>query len=166
MEKLPVDILASQPTFPDDVSPRTSFRRDSDITEVPMTPPMSPTQSEAEEGIIVPEVSQDPFPGTSNHLSTSEPPQWQEAEEMEVEIPAHKSPPRGPLRLLEDEKVHVEKSGLLRLTDFEVKGTLGWYYHNPITADALIVFKVLVPLVAFYSYACEQRPLALKITSH
>jgi serine/threonine protein kinase len=30
-----------------------------------------------------------------------------------------------PLRLLEDEQVHVERRGRLRLTDFQVKGTLG-----------------------------------------
>ncbi|KAF7975278.1 hypothetical protein HWV62_10028 [Athelia sp. TMB] len=35
------------------------------------------------------------------------------------------TPPRPPQRLLEDEQVHVERSGLLRLRDFEIKGTLG-----------------------------------------
>ncbi|KII88714.1 hypothetical protein PLICRDRAFT_111376 [Plicaturopsis crispa FD-325 SS-3] len=37
----------------------------------------------------------------------------------------HASPSKAPLRLLEDEQVHVERSGRLKLTDFEVKGTLG-----------------------------------------
>lgn len=31
---------------------------------------------------------------------------------------------QGPLRLLEDERVHLQKSGL-RLSDFDVRGTLG-----------------------------------------
>lgn len=30
-----------------------------------------------------------------------------------------------PLRCLDDEQVHLQRPGTLRLTDFEVKGTLG-----------------------------------------
>jgi protein kinase A len=37
------------------------------------------------------------------------------------------TPPKPPLRLLEDEQVHIEKSGSLRLKDFEIKGTLGQF---------------------------------------
>jgi protein kinase A len=39
------------------------------------------------------------------------------------------TPPKPPLRLLEDEQVHVEKSGSLKLKDFEIKGTLGRVYY-------------------------------------
>ncbi|TFL06954.1 kinase-like domain-containing protein [Pterulicium gracile] len=33
--------------------------------------------------------------------------------------------PQAPLRILEDEQVHIERRGRLRLTDFQVKGSLG-----------------------------------------
>ena len=43
-------------------------------------------------------------------------------ESYEVDSPVH--PPPRPQRLLEDEKVHLQHSGI-KLVDFEVRGTLG-----------------------------------------
>jgi protein kinase A len=53
--------------------------------------------------------------------------EWREGEEMDerMDEPRVIPPPRAPLRLLEDEQVHVEQSGHLKLKDFEIKGTLG-----------------------------------------
>jgi hypothetical protein len=43
-------------------------------------------------------------------------------EPLEADSPVH--PPPRPQRLLEDEKVHLQRSGI-KLADFEVRGTLG-----------------------------------------
>jgi len=51
-------------------------------------------------------------------------------EAMETEQAMAVTPPQPPLRHLADEHVHVERSGSLKLTDFEVKGTLGLSDHS------------------------------------
>jgi hypothetical protein len=167
--QLPIAKTALLSSPSDIFSARTSFRRNSDITEVPITPPMSPTQSEAEEGTIIPDVKhrsdhtcQDICPGSSCASSNSDPKQW---EAMEVEKPIPKSPSRAPLRSLEDEKVHVEQPARNRLSDFEVKGTLGLCYYESYLINVSTPFKVLGPLVASSSCGCEQRHLVLKISS-
>jgi protein kinase A len=43
--------------------------------------------------------------------------------EIEPQSPRPVAPQR-PLRVLEDEQIHLQRAGL-RLTDFEVRGTLG-----------------------------------------
>jgi hypothetical protein len=53
--------------------------------------------------------------------------QFQGFGEMEVDAADSSMAPVTPLRLLEDERVHLQRSGL-RLTDFEVKGTLGSFF--------------------------------------
>jgi hypothetical protein len=115
-----------------------AVRRDSEISahEVPITPPMSPPQSEvgddaitveADHGLpnMVPEVAPSPEDLAQNAGAL---PHAYEAMETEQVRPV--TPPRPPLRHLEDERVHTERSGLLKLTDFEVKGTLGLHYYS------------------------------------
>jgi hypothetical protein len=133
-------VLAVQPaslTCSDEVlvSPITAtIRRNSEISvqEGPITPPLSPPQSEAgaEDAIIV--ESDRHFINVDNDgclppriLGSSPNTQPRPSQDMETERMGMVTPPRPPLRLLEDEQVHVERSGLLRLTDFEIKGTLG-----------------------------------------
>lgn len=87
-----------------------------------MTPPMSPGHSESgEDAIII-----DEAPRYSSAPHSADVP-FREFEDMHVD-PQRSQPaapqPQRPLRLLEDEQVHLERTGL-RLTDFEVRGTLG-----------------------------------------
>jgi len=88
------------------------------VPEAPITPPMSPNQSERDEETMsidlaasVPEGN----PDTSAKDSDSD-------QKMEIEQP---KPIQPPVRHLKDEEEHLHKRGSLRLTDFEVRGTLG-----------------------------------------
>ena len=113
------------------------FRRDSDcmLSDGPITPPLSPGRSEDGEAIIVD--SEPRYSGPAGQLQHSLPhPHLRDMEAarrgrrshqqegMEVDSRAPASSPRPPQRHLEDEQSHLEK-GTLKLTDFEVKGTLG-----------------------------------------
>lgn len=93
------------------------------IGQGPITPPMSPGNSEDKQEPkptnYLPEQVQ--HPAFTVNTST---PMWQEPQ-VPVVAPTPKSPARPPARLLEDEAVHVERRGVLRLLDFEVKGALG-----------------------------------------
>ncbi|KAF4578569.1 serine/threonine protein kinase, AGC [Pleurotus pulmonarius] len=51
--------------------------------------------------------------------------EWQEFGEMSVDPQVPEPAGQPPLRCLDDEQVHLQRPGTLRLTDFEVKGTLG-----------------------------------------
>jgi hypothetical protein len=131
--------IPHSPTLPmstDDV--KKGFHCDSEIVnpDAPMTPPMSPRQSEEGDKAVMIDIErrfsglspQDPavIPPGPNSENLEAP-----LQEMEVEEPSPASPPRPPARLLEDEQVHVVKPGALKLTDFEVKGTLGaqrWFF--------------------------------------
>lgn len=103
----------------------------------PITPPMSPTLSDDEDDNII--IDPEPrFSGqrtdSSAHIMTISQPErllrrpsrGVEAEEqhMDIDLIEEISAPRPPARNLDDEKSHVHR-GSLKLTDFEVKGTLG-----------------------------------------
>lgn len=122
--------------------PRTSPfnappKRDSDfmMSEGPITPPLSPGHSEDEEPISVdPEPRYSgPSPNTSGaylqpqaDTRRASREMLQTEERMEVDTKRMSNSPRAPpARHLEDEKSHLEENGTLKLTDFEVKGTLG-----------------------------------------
>ena len=113
-------------------SPLHPPRRDSEavLSEGPMTPPMSPGHSEEgcmEDSITVdsePRFSGPTQPPVASNLGQAQQ-EWRPSLDEEMDGLRVLTPPKPPLRLLEDEQVHVEKSGLLRLKDFEIKGTLG-----------------------------------------
>ncbi|KAK7693302.1 hypothetical protein QCA50_002869 [Cerrena zonata] len=102
----------------------------------PITPPMSPTLSDDDDDniIIDPEPRYSGQRGySSEHIITSAQPEHLlrrpsrgvEAEQhMDVDQVEEISIPKPPARNLDDEKSHVHR-GSLKLTDFEVKGTLG-----------------------------------------
>lgn len=108
----------------------------------PITPPMSPTLTDEDnDNIII-----DPEPRYSGQRTSSSahiipsaqpehllrrPSRGVEAEQhMDIDEAQEISIPRPPARNLDDEKSHVHR-GSLKLTDFEVKGTLGSsWYHN------------------------------------
>ncbi|KAF7311607.1 hypothetical protein MKEN_01063700 [Mycena kentingensis (nom. inval.)] len=109
--RLNIPPLAMSP--PPIISPRPSLLP----TVIPdgiITPPMSPAQTEAGDDAIV--IDDEPrYSGPDTAPSAH----------MEVDKEASVAPhPQRPLRLLEDERVHLQREGL-RLTDFEVRGTLG-----------------------------------------
>lgn len=79
------------------------------ITETPITPPMSPTQSERY--------------GDTMSLDSAAPSLAESESEDKMEV--EPKPVLAPLRHLEDEEEHLHKGETLRLTDFEVRGTLG-----------------------------------------
>lgn len=114
------------------LSVHTQARRDSEAmrSEGPMTPPMSPVPSEDgcedREDIIVD--AEPRFSGPGDHPAMpSRPPSTADSMDLETVETASEDDdgPKPPLRLLEDEKSHVNKSGGVSLKDFEVKGTLG-----------------------------------------
>ncbi|ESK85962.1 camp-dependent protein kinase catalytic subunit [Moniliophthora roreri MCA 2997] len=116
-----------------------SIRRESPMPVVrnaPITPPMSPGNSEQDDDIVIDDdediiIEDDP---TAPAL-----PQHQLAEAQR------------PARLLEDETVHLQENGL-KLTDFEVRGTLGTgtfgrvllvRHRNPTAQNSHFALKVL-----------------------
>ncbi|KAJ7684702.1 putative cyclic AMP-dependent protein kinase catalytic subunit [Mycena polygramma] len=103
------------------------------VPDAPMTPPMSPGHSESGEGedsIVIdaqPRYSgpETHGPHSSAHQTWSDSVPFRDFGEMEIEPHSPRAvAPQRPLRLLEDEQVHLQRAGL-HLTDFEVRGTLG-----------------------------------------
>lgn len=94
----------------------SSLRRDSAIvTDAPITPPMSPDQGDKDMDAQDDSMVTEPAVETSADM------------EIDSNTPTDSvgsTQPSGPLRLLEDEQVHIQRSGL-KLKDFEVRGTLG-----------------------------------------
>ena len=90
------------------------------LTNAPPTPPLSPNHVEPQFDQIMVDAescSGDSHPPTLSVSSSSE--------SMEVEDDRYlAAEPQRPLRLLEDERVHLQRFGL-KLSDFEVRGTLG-----------------------------------------
>jgi hypothetical protein len=97
-------------------STASSVRRDSAIvSDAPITPPMSPTHSENgdDDDIMI-----DAQPRYSGPIRAP----YGDYPSMDVdETPEIVKKPQ---RILEDERVHLYQDGM-RLTDFEVRGTLG-----------------------------------------
>ena len=104
----------------------------------PITPPMSPGASEDEEPMAIDPEPRYSGPGPSVPEAESvylHPPadprrasreMLQSEERMEVDSRRIPSSPRGASpKHLEDEQSHLERGGKLKLTDFEIKGTLG-----------------------------------------
>ncbi|PCH38288.1 cAMP dependent protein kinase [Wolfiporia cocos MD-104 SS10] len=97
--------------------------------QAPITPPISPGNSDEGDPRIVIDV-QPRFSGDSNcqvvsRPSDSRPGQEHHKRDSDVmDVDGRPTSPRPPLRHLEDEECHLER-GTLKLTDFEVKGTLG-----------------------------------------
>lgn len=122
-------------------------RRGSGMSEGPITPPMSPGRSEdggMEDSITVD--SQPRFSGPSQPpMSSSFVSQWspgQGEERMQEGMDGIRppTPPKQPMRLLEDEQVHIEQRGLLKLKDFEIKGTLGRSHAQIFRCSDQLVF--------------------------
>ncbi|KAI0047966.1 cAMP dependent protein kinase [Auriscalpium vulgare] len=125
---------SSLPTSPDDLR---LYRRPSNVMVVdgPITPPLSPKQlhtPKLHDAIILDSVSQ-PSHSTPPHCPCREdllPPTdlphdadiCMERDDVSS-LPSASSPTRPPLKLLQDEDEHIHRA--LKLTDFEVKGTLG-----------------------------------------
>lgn len=113
----------------------TGIRRDSAIvSDAPITPPMSPGHSEPgveeeDDSIVVdveprysgPEVL---TPRSAAYYGANMDVDQQLSPESVEQTSEDTNVSHRPARLLEDEKVHLQKSGL-KLTDFEVRGTLG-----------------------------------------
>ncbi|THH13616.1 hypothetical protein EW146_g6630 [Bondarzewia mesenterica] len=116
-------------------------RRDSDVMLIngPITPPLSPGHSdELDEDATVEYEEQQPYhaSGLDSSISPSQPvihvvhhsvhgtdrDVYMETEERDFQQPSL-TPPRPPSRRLDNEQEHLHPT--LKLTDFEVKGTLG-----------------------------------------
>lgn len=113
-----------------------SYRRPSvPVYEVLMTPPVSPGHSEdgtnaSSGGVVVVSPEQALYP--EKQLGQEPQSQLHQAPILQtpyphwrVRDPQRPPTPPQPTRSLENEQVHVEKPGVLKLTDFEVRGTLG-----------------------------------------
>lgn len=99
------------------------------ISDAPLTPPLSPSHTEQEVDSII--IDSEPrYSGPDRSIPHSEASAAAisarlDTVDMEVDR-APTSAPQPPLRLLEDEQVHLQRSGL-KLSDFDVQGTLGSY---------------------------------------
>jgi hypothetical protein len=120
-------VTAPSLSLPMDDSKRDSTaRRDSSM----MTPPMSPGHSEPsvdDDGDAIVVDTEPRYSGPDSltpHTAAAQCAAMEvdNHEEQDAQSVSNASQP--PLRLLEDEKVHLQKTGL-KLTDFEVRGTLG-----------------------------------------
>ncbi|KAF9036896.1 putative cyclic AMP-dependent protein kinase catalytic subunit [Hymenopellis radicata] len=102
-------------TVPSRSTRGSNARRESQpmIPDAPMTPPLSPGHS------IHSLDDADMDFGDDSILR-----EYKYAPPASADSPTPHSAPQRPLRLLEDEQVHLQRSGL-KLTDFEVRGTLG-----------------------------------------
>ncbi|KAK0240470.1 putative cyclic AMP-dependent protein kinase catalytic subunit [Armillaria nabsnona] len=116
-----VDLAA----LPARTSIAASLRRDSQVivTDAPITPPLSPGRS----ALTIEDTDMDD--GDDSIIVDVEPRysgpdvEYQPQSPESAVAPSIDNPQR-PLRLLEDEQVHLQKNGL-KLTDFEVRGVLG-----------------------------------------
>lgn len=118
-------------------SRKLSSRRDSEmvLSEGPITPPESPGLEEFSLGQeqqptleIVMEQTQTPF----SQVDYPATPVSQTPDEMDEDtIPEDHTLAisRQPVRSLSQEHIEMPRSNSLRLTDFEVRGTLGKFYH-------------------------------------
>jgi len=104
-------------SLPSRTDPQTVF------ADVPMTPPLSPKQTEVD-------TIQDPLNTAESDGTGPEsiPMAVDDSQSlsnlMQVDDAEKVVSPQPPQRLLEDERVHLQRSGL-KLSDFEVRGTLG-----------------------------------------
>jgi hypothetical protein len=90
--------------------------------DIPLTPPLSPGPEQS----IVAITSQELCPDISHQFirladTPSEP---MEVDRETIDEEQDAIPPLRPRRLLEDEAVHLTRTGI-QLSDFEVRGTLG-----------------------------------------
>lgn len=117
--------------------PLQPVRGRSSINAEPITPPVSPNRA-ALDDVDHMEVDVDT---QSSQASLAEVPNSQAVASEGTSSPnpaprrqstlsashSEQPGPQAPLRILEDEQVHIERRGRLRLTDFQVKGSLGWF---------------------------------------
>jgi hypothetical protein len=116
-------------------------RRDSHVViqeATPLTPPLSPAPDETtgkKEAIVMNEPHHSSIQDQHQFSNAGAAPaqtqttqQTPDESNMEVDPPTAPEPeaprPQRPLRLLEDEQVHLTRHGL-KLSDFEIRGTLG-----------------------------------------
>jgi len=137
------------------------------VYDVLMTPPVSPSHSEDGTDTNAVVVRQD------QGLYTEKP------SNRELQLPRHqgpvaqatypqrlRTPSPQPVRSLENEQVHVEKPGVLKLTDFEVRGTLGTVPLLPLGSRITYYFlQVPEHLVAFSWFVSSQQLPGLRTFS-
>ncbi|KAH9934843.1 cAMP dependent protein kinase [Fomitopsis serialis] len=92
------------------------------VGEGPITPPISPGRSDEGDPSIV--IDSEPRYSGGGTPPSDYPRAAVADEAMDVDSEQSASSPKPPLRRLEDEESHLTR-GTLKLTDFEVKGTLG-----------------------------------------
>lgn len=97
------------------------------VTDAPITPPLSPGRSTASLDSL--EIDLDDVEEDDSIVVDAEPRYSGPTVDNQMQASGTVEPPapgkgRPPLRALEDEQVHLQKTGV-KLTDFEVRGTLG-----------------------------------------
>lgn len=104
--------------------------------KTPITPPLSPGHSESSEDddYLLDEDMNVDDEGSSDSqegVQYAQPltPAQSDFSGMHVDTQTSEEPPQPPLRLLEDERIHLQPTGPggIRLSDFEVRGTLGMF---------------------------------------
>lgn len=106
-------------------------------TDIPLTPPLSPKPDQSIVAItsqdLCPDINQQLIhPGDAPRVS-SEP---MDVDRETIDEEQEPIPSLRPRRLLEDEVVHLTRTGI-KLSDFEVRGTLGSLLCNSILFESL-----------------------------
>lgn len=140
------------------------------VYEVLMTPPVSPGHSEdgTDASLMMDQgqyaekpSSQEPqLPRLQTPVLQTTYPHWQRDPHQAL------TPPPRPARSLENEQVHVEKPGVLKLTDFEVRGTLGKVSSSLLGSHIAYCFsQALEHLVASSWFVSSQQLPDLRTSS-
>ncbi|KAI6129166.1 putative cyclic AMP-dependent protein kinase catalytic subunit [Pisolithus thermaeus] len=100
------------------------------VYDVPMTPPISPGHSEdgSRDSIHVEQEMQSDCQREAPFATNTVVDAGDTYDSLQCCFPRERpppTPPNKPTRFLEDEPVHLSKPGVLKLSDFEVRGTLG-----------------------------------------
>lgn len=134
-------------SLPSRTDPQTVF------ADVPMTPPLSPEVDTIQ--IIADPLETPESDGTGPESTAIAVDDSQSlSNTMQVDDAEKVVSPQPPQRLLEDERVHLQRSGL-KLSDFEVRGTLGTVTDTLSAPQVLMKTQVLARLARFCSYAIE-----------
>lgn len=140
------------------------------LKAAPITPPHSPGRSESSDDDDY-LLDDDPNPEEVNAMHSQEPlhfpqpltPAHSDFSAMNVDPTPSEDRPQPPLRLLEDESVHLQPTGPggIKLSDFEVRGTLGMSSQVPPRFLRLLTKGIQVPAPLVMCYSSGINPLNL-----
>jgi protein kinase A len=114
--------------------------------DIPLTPPLSPKPDQSTVAIPSQELCDHQFIHPADDSQTSS--QSMEVDRETIDEEQEPMSPPSPRRLLEDETMHLTRTGV-KLSDFEVRGTLGSLLCRHVFHGIHFLHQVLGPLARF-----------------